>query len=337
MPLSTVQPNVKAKTEEEEANSGGLSTPLSSPLGDAEAKGVSSDPTTENPKMNDAAISSSQSSYQKQDAEKSSEAVSEYHRNKFDELSGGPFELKRESEGLESAMAVKRVPSEAKHALGVADEHSRSGETILNTPAVPSPRKMVACVGKAASTSSTTVPSKSSTTQDNITLDTETLNHITVQRDTSDSNVSNKTDHASSDVVKEEERDDLLRNAVKSCPKSSDNAPSKASHSSRISHDSGPKRTVSDSKGSVLHSSSKSSPAQNIMVTTGSGESAGSLPHQKSLPAQNKIPASGLQQKSEKLNQTNFQQPSKMNHHSHGTSVHLPSSNTPATLSDEEV
>lgn len=344
MSLTSVQPNVKVKTEEDDVNSRVILNSQSSPLGDAKDTGISSDQMSENSKVNDAPLSCSQSSDHiqdaqssdhKQDAERSSEAASDYHIDKCDELSGGPCQLKR-LEDSECSVAVKKIPSEAKHVLGFAEERSRSGATILNSSAQPSQHKMVVSVGKSSSTSSAIMPSKSSTTDDLKPADTLNPNPVTMQRATSDCNVRNKKDRASSDVVKDEEKDDLPRNTVKERSKSSENSALKASHSSRISHDSVPKRTASDSKDSVLHSSSKSPSSQNIVPSTASGESAGSLHHQKSVHAQNKIPASGLPQRGEKFNQTSFPLSSKMNQ-SHGPSGHPPASNSPAILSDEEV
>jgi len=341
MSLTSVQPNIKVKTEEDDANSRGILNIQSSPLGDAKDTGISSDRMSENSKVNDAPLSclqssdhiqDAQSSDHKQDAERSSEAVSDYHIDKCDALSGGPCQVKR-LEDSECSVAVKKIPSEAKHVSGFAEERSRSGS---NSSAQPSQHKLVVSVGKSSSTSSTIVPSKSSTTDDFKSADTQNPNPITMQRATSDCNVRNKKDRTSSDVVKDEENDDLPRNTIKERLKSSENSALKASHSSKISHDCVPKRTVSDSKDSVLHSSSKSSSLQNIVPSTGSGESAGSLHHQKSLHAQNKIPASGLPQRGEKFNQTNFLPSSKMNQ-SHGPSGHPPASNSPAILSDEEV
>jgi hypothetical protein len=344
MSLTSVQPSVKVKTEEDESNSRGILNTQSSPLGDEKDTGISSVQMSENSKVNDAPLSCSQSSDHiqdaqssdhKHDAERSSEAVSDYHVDKCDELSGGPCQLKR-LEDSECSVAVKKIPSEAKHVLGFSEERSRSGVTILNSSAQPSQHKMVVPVGKSSSASSTIVPSKSSTTDDFKPADTQNPNPITMQRATSDCNVRNKKDLASSDVVKVEEKDDLPRNTVKERSKSSENSALKASHSSRISHDSVPKRTVSDSKDSVLHSTSKSTSAQNIVPSTGSGESAGSLHHQKSLHAQNKTPAPGLFQRVEKFHQASFLPSSKMNQ-SHGPSGHPPASNSPAILSDEEV
>uniref|UniRef100_A0A2N9IEL9 Zinc finger PHD-type domain-containing protein n=1 Tax=Fagus sylvatica TaxID=28930 RepID=A0A2N9IEL9_FAGSY len=333
MSLSSVQPNVKVKTEEDDANYRGCSNSQSSPLGDAKDTGISSDQMSENSKANDAVVSSSQSRDDKaQDVERNLDAVSDYPADKFDELSGGPCQLKRELEGSESSEAVKKIPSDAKQGLASAEEHSRSVGTILNGPMLTNQRKMMACVGKSSSTSSTIIIPKSST-DDFKPADTQNPNSITKQRVTSDSNLSNKKDRALSDVVKDEERDDLTRNTVKERPKSSENSALKSSHSSRVSHDSVPKRTVSDSKD---NSSSKLSSAQNIATTTGSGESAVSLHQQKSVHAQNKTQSSGLPQRGEKFNQTNFQPTSKMNQN-HGPSTHPLPSNSPATLSDEEL
>lgn len=319
------------KTEEDDETSRGLSNTRSSPLGDVKETGISSEQMSENSKMNDAVVTSSQSSDHKaQDAERSLDGLIDHHTDKFDELSGGPCQLKRELVGSEGSASAKNIPLDAKHGLVSAEERPRSGGAILNAPVLPNQRKMVVCVGKSSSTSS-----KPSSTDDSKPVDAQNPNPITKQRVTPDSNLSNKKDRALSDVVKDEEKDDLPRNAEKERPKSSENSALKASHSSRVSHDSIPKRTVSDSKDNSS-SKDKVSSAQNISAATGPGESAVSLHQQKSLHAQNKTHSSGLPQRGEKFNQANFQLSSKMNQN-HGPSTHPPPSNSPATLSDEEV
>lgn len=324
------------KTEEDDENSRGLSNTRSSPLGDAKETGISSEQMSENSKMNDAVVTSSQSSDHKaQDAERSLDGLIDHHTDKFDELSGGPCQLKRELVGSEGSVSAKNIPLDAKHGLVSAEERPRSGGAILNAPVLPNQRKMVVCVGKSSSTSSTIMISKPSSTDDSKPVDAQNPNPITKQRVTPDSNLSNKKDRALSDVVKDEEKDDLPRNAEKERPKSSENSALKASHSSRVSHDSVPKRTLSDSKDNSS-SKDKVSSAQNISAATGPGESAVSLHQQKSLHAQNKTHSSGLPQRGEKFNQANFQLSSKMNQN-HGPSTHPPPSNSPATLSDEEV
>ncbi|KAL6272897.1 hypothetical protein ACE6H2_023589 [Prunus campanulata] len=69
-------------------------------------------------------------------------------------------------------------------------------------------------------------------------------------------------------------------------------------------HDSISKWTTSDSKDSVLHSSSKTSLTGNTTAPTGSREPAGSLANHKALHVQIKCSASKVLQRGEKLNQT---------------------------------
>lgn len=330
----SVQTNVKVKTEDDDVNSRRLLNTHSSPLGDAKDAGVSSDQASENSKVNDAPVSCLQSTDHIQDAERSSEAISDYHIDKGDELSGDACKLERELDDSEGSVVVKKLPSETKHVLGFTEGRPKSGGTILSSSSQPSQHKMVVSVGKSSSTSSNTIPCKPSTTDNFKTTASQNPDPITIQRVMSDCNVRNKKDRTSGDVIKDEERDDLPKNTVKDRSKSSENSTTKASHSSRISHDSVPKQTVSDSKDPVLQSSSKSTSAQNITPAIGSVESAGSMHHQKSLQPQNKIQASGLPQRGEKFNQT--QSLSKMNQ-SHGTSGHPLPSNSPAILSDEEL
>ncbi|KAA8526079.1 hypothetical protein F0562_007821 [Nyssa sinensis] len=109
----------------------------------------------------------------------------------------------------------------------------------------------------------------------------------------------------------------------------------KTSHSTKISHPSVSKRTSSDSKDPGLFSSSKASSEQNIAVTSGSGESSSSLPTPSALHVQNKIVASGLPQRGEKVNPSNSQPSSKL---INTPSMHPPApSNSAAVLSDEEL
>ena len=123
----------------------------------------------------------------------------------------------------------------------------------------------------------------------------------------------------------------MSRKTVKEHIRSSTNSTLKTSHLSR-NHDS--KGATSESKDSVHHSSSKTSPAGNTAVPSGSSEPAGSLPSQKALHVQNKSSASSALQRGEKFNHTTS---------SKTTQIHTPSAFPPAPpsvqaqLSDQEV
>nr|QYW07157.1 retinoblastoma-related protein 2 [Dimocarpus longan] len=91
----------------------------------------------------------------------------------------------------------------------------------------------------------------------------------------SEGSASFKKDRGQSDVVRDDERQDLLKKTAKEHSRSSVNSLSKASHSSRISHATVLERTISDSKDSMPTSSSKQSSIQNAAVTSASSESAG--------------------------------------------------------------
>ncbi|KAK9274630.1 hypothetical protein L1049_021881 [Liquidambar formosana] len=353
MSRSSVQPNVKVEIEGDDDNAKADLNFQSSSLDDvkvdgtkhlAQHPGISADHISENSKVNydenskvnDAVVSSSQSSDHKvQDVERSSEAVSDCHAHKTDDLSGDQCQRKRELETSEGSMVVEKNSSEPKNSSKQAEEQSKSVGTSQSPPALPSQRKMVVCVGKSSSSSSTIVISKSSVSDNSKSADTPNPDPITKQRATPNCNISIKKDHFASEVVRDEDGREMPRKTIKERPKSSANSTLKASHSSRSSQASAFKQNFSDSKDYVAYSSSKASSVQNSAVTSGSGESAGSLKSQHALHAQDKITSSSLLQRGEKFNQSNGQSSSKINH---TAAMHPPApSNSSATLSDEEL
>ncbi|KAL5833192.1 hypothetical protein ACOSQ3_016866 [Xanthoceras sorbifolium] len=331
---SSVMPYVEMKIEDNNNSRGNLNFQSSS--GDAKVQTKCYDDIYEISKANDVAASSSQSSDHKaQDAEKASEAVSDCHTEKAHEVTADACQIKRDVEGLISAVEVEKSFPESKHSSGFAEEQLKSEGTGVNSTALPGQRKVVVCVGKSPSTSFNTLISKSSASDNFKSRDTQNSNINIKQKAISDSNATVKKDHAQSDVVRDDERHDTLKKTAKEHPRSSVNSVSKVSHSSRISHATVLKRTISDSKDSVPSSSYKPSSMQNVAVTSGSSESAGSLLSQSALHGQHKMSTSGLPVKGEKLNQSNFQSSPKVNH---APPMHPPAaSNSPATLSDEEL
>ncbi|KAL3499142.1 hypothetical protein ACH5RR_038235 [Cinchona calisaya] len=153
---------------------------------------------------------------------------------------------------------------------------------------------------------------------------------------------------ASTEVVKDEGRHERARKLVKELPKSSRSSMSKSSHLKRFSQPSVSKRISSDSKDSMVHSSSLPSPLQQV-ASNPSSESANVLQPEnasniqkkstvlqtETAPSmQKKVPGSVSSQKGEKINQSVTQSLSKVN----TTLTHAAtSSNSPATLSDEEL
>lgn len=333
--LSSEQPDFKVKTECD-GNSRALLNFQSSPYGDAKDPGIASDRMSENFKMNEAAISSSQSSDHKaQDVDRSLEAVGDSHRDNADESSSNPCQQKQELEGPENSLGVQKSSSEPRYDFESPEEHSKPGGTMSNLPAVPSQRKLGAIAGKSSSSSSTILIAKSSTSESSKSADALNPNSIAKQQVIPDCNVSTRKDRPSNDV-RDEARDDMLRKIVKEHAKSFTNSAPKPSHSSRT-HDSVSKQTTSESKDSGPFLSSKTSSAPSTAVTSGSSEPTGSLHHQKGVHLHNKNTASSILQKGEKMNQTSFQLSSKINQN-HASSMCPPApSSSPATLSDEEV
>ncbi|KAJ0106130.1 hypothetical protein Patl1_17393 [Pistacia atlantica] len=299
---SSVMPYVEVKTEVANDDSRGSLNLQSSP-GDAKVQNKAYNHMSENSKVNDLMATCSQSSDHKaQGAERTSEAVSDYHSDKVPEVSGDPCQIRRELDGLDSPMQMQKSSPEPKQDSGSVMEQSKLEGNSLNSVALTSPAEN----------------------------DTQNSNLNAKQRVSSENNVSIKKDRAVSDIVRDEEKQDMLRKSTKEHSKSSVNPLSKVSHTSRTLHATS-KRTMSDSKDSVPFSSSKLSSGQNVAVASVSGESAGSVQSQ----TQNKMSTSGLPLKSEKLNQSNFQPSPKVNH---AASMHPPAaSNAPAILSDEEL
>jgi len=319
---SSAQSNVKVEVDDD--NSKGALNRQSS-HGDAKDARISYDNISENPKLNGAALGGSSNDHKIQEVGSNLEAVLLCNTGEANKLCDGPCQHKR----AEGSIEMQQCLPEPKNTTETAEELSKAGETISSSPALPNQRKIVVCVAKASSVSSTVMISQTLSSDNFKTSDTLNFSSNTMQQVIPDCNSSIKKDRATSEIVTEEERYDISKKTVKECPKSSVNSASKVLHSSKSSHTSVPKRTVSDSKDSMLHLSSKASSAQN------SGDTAGSLQIESTSHAHSKALASGLPQRSEKFNQSNGQSSSK-------TSLALsmnPSAptNSPAALSDEEV
>jgi hypothetical protein len=323
---SFAQPSVQVEVDDD--NSKGVLN-CQSPHGDAKDARISYENISENSKMNDATLGGSSNDHKVQEVDRNMEAVPLCHMDKANELSDDPCQHKRELERSEGSMEMQQCPPEPKNGTEAAEELSKSGETISSTPALLNHRKMVVCVGKSSSTSSTVMNSKMPASGNFRSPDTLNFSSNTKQQVIPDSSTSIKKDRATSEIVKDGERLDLSTKTVKECPKSSMNSASKLLHSSKSSHTSVPKRTNSDSKDSMHYSSPKASLAQN------SGDTVGSLQIETASLAQNKATVSGLPLRAEKLNQSNGQSCSKTSH-ALSTNPSVPI-NSPAALSDEEV
>lgn len=316
-------PNVKSEVHEDNSQS-----PLnvqSSLHGDAKDLGITSDHVSECSKLNDA------SDHKLQGADRNSEPVSDSHTDRGDELYGD-CQPKRESEEIEDSITLQKCSLDAKHGLKFSEELSKSGGTILNSAAAPGQFKTVSCAGKSSTVPPTSLTPKSSTPENLKSGDAQNPNPFTKQRVTSESKVSIKKERASSADM-DQDKDNMPRKIVKEQLRSSTSSALKTSHFSRNSHDSVSKRTTSESKDLLLHSSSKTSSEGDTAVPSGSSEPAGSLPCQKVLHGQNKSSGSSALQRGEKLNQTTSSKTTQ----NHAPPACPAPSSSQAKLSDEEV
>ncbi|KAJ6950656.1 hypothetical protein NC651_004363 [Populus alba x Populus x berolinensis] len=323
---SFAQPSVQVEVDDDNSK---RVLNCQSPHGDAKDARISYENISENSKMNDATLGGSSNDHKVREVDRNMEAVPLCHMDKANELSDDPCQHKRELERSEGSMEMQQCPPEPKNSTEAAEELSKSGETITSTPALPNHRKMVVCVGKSSSTSSTVMNSKMPASGNFRSPDTLNVISNTKQQVIPDSSTSIEKDRATSEIVKDRERLDLSTKTVKECPKSSMNSASKLLQSSNISHTSVPKRTNSDSKDSMHYLSPKASLVQN------SGDTVGSLQIETTSLAQNKATASGFPLRAEKLNQSNGQSSSKTSH-ALSTNPSAPI-NSPAALSDEEL
>lgn len=321
----SVQRSPNVKTEVHEDNSQSPLNVQSSLHGDAKDLAISSDHVSENSKLNDV------SDHNLQGADRNSEPVSDSHTDRGDELYGD-CQPKRELEEMEDSITLQKCSSDAKHGLKFSEELSKSGGTILNSAVAPGQFKTVSCAGKSSTVPPTSLTPKSSPPQNLKSGDPQNPNPFTKQRVTSESKVSIKKERASS-ADTDQDKDSVPRKIVKEQLRSPTSSALKTSHFSRNSHDSVSKRTTSESKDLLLHSSSKTLSEGDTAVPSGSSEPAGTLPCQKVLHGQNKSSASSALQRSEKLNQTTSSKTTQ----NHAPPACPAPSSSQAKLSDEEV
>lgn len=272
--------------------------------------------------VNDTAVTNSSFCENKvQDINRKTEVLIDCHTNNSEEFSCDFGHAKQELEGSENTLGMQKGFLEIKDGSGYAEEPSKSETTLYS-------QKMLSCLGKSSSSSS--IMNSKLLANDQKSEETEIPNSLTKHVAMADCNLCIKKESNPNDVT----RDEVPRKSVRERPKSSSNPNLKAMHSSRNAQNSALKQVISDSKDAVNCSSSKASLVHQTAINSGSGESNASLLHQKALQASNKI-SSSAPQRGEKLNQTNFQPPSKVNQN------HVPSpsttSNSSAMLSDEEV
>ncbi|XP_012086626.1 uncharacterized protein LOC105645596 isoform X2 [Jatropha curcas] len=327
--LSSFKPNVKVHVDDDDPRRvlNGQSS-----VGDVKDIRLSCDNITENSERNSTFFNGSSSGdHTAQELDRASEAVSDCHADKQNELVTDPFPIKQELEGSEGSFPLQKCPSEPKLDSAYATEPSKSSGTTFNASLLPSQNKLVLCVGKSSSTSSTTIISKPSACDNFRSADTLDSNANTKKQATSECNSNIKKDQPTSDIVKVKDEDgqEMSRRTVKECPKSSLNSTSKVSNSNKISHTSVIKRTIFYSKDSAHYSCCKTSSALNLCETTGL------LQNECASQVQNKASPSGLPLRGEKFNQSNSQSSSKANQTSSMNPP--PSTNSSATLSDEEL
>ncbi|KAM5571356.1 hypothetical protein ABKV19_011787 [Rosa sericea] len=313
----SVQCSPNKKTEDHEDNSQSPVNVQSSLHGEAKDLGKSSDQVSESSNLNGVIVNIPLSSDHKvQGADRTSEAVTDSHTVRGDELSGD-CQPKRESEDLADSITLQKCASDVKHGLKLSEDISK--------PAAPGQLKTASSAGKSSTVPSTSLTPKSSTPQNLKSGDVQNPNPFTKQRVTSESKVSIKKDRASSADM-DHDKDNMPRKIVKEQLRSPTSSALKTSHFSRNAHDSVSKRTTSESKDSLLHSSSKTFSEGDTAVPSGSSE--------KVLHGQSKSSASSALQRGEKLNQTTSSKTSQ----SHAPPACPPApSSSQAKLSDEEL
>ncbi|XP_004309526.1 PREDICTED: uncharacterized protein LOC101300304 [Fragaria vesca subsp. vesca] len=318
----SIQRSPNGKTEDHEDISRSLLDVQSSLHGDAKDLGKCSDQVSESAKDNAVTLNIPLSSDQKvQSAEKTSEAV-DSHTDRGDVVSGD-CQPKRESESLAGSITLQKCSSDVKHGSKLSEDLSKAGG-ILNSAATPGQLKTTSSAGKSSTVPCTSLTPKSSTPQNLKSGDVQNPNPFTKQRVVSESKVSIKKDRASSADM-DHDKDNMPRKIVKEHLRSPTSSALKTPHFSRNSHDSVSKRTTSESKDSLLHSSSKTLSEGDTAVPAGSSEK---------VHGQNKSSASSAMQRGEKLNQTTSSKTSQ--NHAPPACPPAPSSSQ-AKLSDEEL
>ncbi|KAF5178179.1 Zinc finger protein, partial [Thalictrum thalictroides] len=272
-----------------------------------------------------------------EDAVVESKALNHSEKNNIIEgtipISGEPCQNK-EVIGSAGTILVQESYSESKRLRNV-EEPSKTGVINSKPPSPLTHRKMVLGFGKLS-------PSTVAISQSEVSGSSKppgrpaspsTLRPIHFSKRVK-VNADVKKDHTETSTIKDDCRYEEPRKAAREHIKPSAASASKSPHMSRISHASISKRTSSDSKDSVMYSSSRAPVAHNAIVSLGSIETASTLQPQSVSRVQNRTTGSGLPEKGERINQLGPNQ-SKV---TLSSSMHPPAPvNSSSTLSDEEL
>lgn len=284
-------------------------------------------------KVNDAPVVNTEDrDHKSQDVDSSSTILGNNKMKNADGLSRDLCQSNQESTISEDAERAKNSSSGLKHGTKPADVAKPSSTTIITTTA-PSQRKVIVTMGKSSSTSSTSLIPKPSASESCVSSNDHNHDINSLQRGKSDNNLISKREATSFNAARDEEGHENPKKVVKEIPKSSVGSASKA-QVTKITYASSSKRTLSDSKDSMPHSSHRTISVRNASANSGSGESSSSLQSEGASSVQNKPSGTILHQKGEKVNQSGSQPSVKVS----GSLMHPPTlSSSPAALSDEEV
>ncbi|KAJ8764854.1 hypothetical protein K2173_010319 [Erythroxylum novogranatense] len=253
-------------------------------------------------KMNGAQLSGSTFiDHRAEEVGKTSEAIGDYYPDKAQELTSDSCQAEQELDGAEGAVPMQNCSSEAHLSSGFTEELSISSGTNLSFCRLPSQHRMV--TGKSYSFLVNNL--KSSISENFRAADTMKSTFDPKQVVLLESDIDSRKDQVTTDVCSDEDQIDKARSHISLC-----------------------KRTVSEAKYSLLHSSK-------APLVQSSDETAGSIQNEWDSLVQNRVPSSALPSRSEKLNYFGSQSQSKANH-----AMLLNSSTagkTPAALSDVDI
>ncbi|CDP12244.1 unnamed protein product [Coffea canephora] len=279
------------------------------------SKVVSADCSSENVVVSDVTITDSEVSKRKmEDVVKRSDDV-DIRKDRVDRVDGESLlnscPSNHDYAGLDSSFESKKILEGFSSNSGV--ELSKPGLTVVSPRVNASEGKTIASVGNLSPASSTFAMPKSFASENCISASNQNHNTDSKQKGIPESNLAGNQGNggATIEVVKDKGGHERTRKLVKELPKSALGSVSKSSQLKKFSHPSVSKRTSPDIKDSMLHSSAQPSPLHHIASNAG-------------LELTNV----------EKISPSMAQSLSKVN----TTLTHAAtSSNSPATLSDEEL
>nr|GMD03285.1 uncharacterized protein LOC109165199 isoform X2 [Ipomoea batatas] len=288
----------------------------------------------ESVKVNDAPVVNTEGrDHKSQDVDSSNTILGNNKMKNADGLSRDLFQSNQESTISEDTERAKNSSSGLKHGTKPAEDVAKPSSTTISTATAPSQRKVIVTMGKSSSTSSTSLVPKPSASESCVSSNAHNHDINSMQRGKSDNNLSSKMEATSFNVARDEEGHENPKKVVKELPKSSVGSASKA-QVTKITYASSSKRTLSDSKDSIPHSSHRTISVRNVSANSGSGESSSSLQSEGASSVQNKPSGTILHQKGDKVNQSGSQPSVKVS----ATLMHPPTlSSSPAALSDEEL